>query len=342
MKAADGEHRTATRRLVGDPWRAFVFPNRIRELRRERGFLKLLDLNAALAEIPYARLSKLERGEVFARAGELAALGRVLGVHPAELLIDMDAPGFDIARWAEPFHDPGEVDTDEDLFAIKLAAAMRAERASHRALTIVDVERDFGIAPVILSRIENAFKPLSRWNAATVRAMCRLFGVGDEAELRALVERRFQAGELDASLDGLDGPDARLRKSRARIAALREELAAAPVEVAPASLATAVVRLLPVLGAPVENGLIAPISVPGANVEAPRHAGPRAFALRVGHALLGPGLPASAVVVADPDVRPSPGGLALLREGDCWRLLAIDSKDRDTADLAAVLSVVFP
>lgn len=359
------------RTISFDRHREFVFPNRVRELRRRRGFPKLLALANTLPDLPYIRLSKIERGEVVARAGELQAIAQALGVAPADLLVDIDDPAFDIARWAEPFQDD-RFDEAEELFAIKLAAAMKLRRASDRALTVAALERDYGIAPVILSRIENAAKPLDRWNASTVQAICRVLGVDNAVALRALVETRWRAGELDGVVDSIADPAARIAKTRARIAALRAELGA-PVQAPPAPpapsgpvipvaapLATAAVRLLAVKGAPLPGGLIDPTPQSGLEVEAPRSAGPRAFALRVCRPTLGPGLPGTGIVVADPDVWPFAGGLAVLREGDGYRLLSvvfdrngamrgislnpdldIALDERDPADLATVLSVVF-
>lgn len=357
-----------------DRHREFVFPNRIRDLRRRNGFPKLLALASVLPDIPYIRLSKIERGEVFARAAELEAIARALNVGASELLVDIDDPGFDIAAWAEPFQDD-RVDRAEELFAIKLAAAMKQRRAGDRALTVAALERDYGIAPVILSRIENAQKPLDRWNAATVQAICRVMGVDGVGALRALVEARFRGGELDGIVEGVADPQARIAKSRARIAALRAELGGAPTAPVQATLApapamarrastppveTATVRLLPVMGAPLAGGLIDPAVPADLTVEAPRAAGPKAFALRVCRPTLGPGLPGNGIVVADPDVWPFAGGLAVLREAAGYRLLSIGFDrngamrglslnpdldialdERDPADLATVLSVSF-
>lgn len=371
---AAGASAGRDRPIAYDRHREFVFPNRVRELRRRHGFPKLLGLAGALADIPYIRLSKIERGEVFARAAELQAIARALGVEAPELLVDIDDPGFDIARWAEPFQDD-RIDEAEELFAIKLAAAMKQRRAGDRALTVAALERDFGIAPVILSRIENAQKPLDRWNAATVQAICRVLGVDGVAALRALVEARWRAGELDGVVDGIADPAARIAKSRARIAALRAELGGSvaaraadtpavplPPQRTPLIQApdVAAVRLLPVLGAPGPAGLIDPVPQAGLTVEAPRGAGPRAFALRACRPTLGPGLPGNGVIVADPDVWPFAGGLAVLREVAGYRLLSIGFDrngamrgmslnpdldialdERDPADIATVLSVVF-
>lgn len=364
--------RPDQRAVMVDTHREFVFPNRVRELRRRRGLTTLLGLSALISDIPYIRLSKIERGEVFARATELQAIAAALEVAPDALLLDIDAPDFDLARWAEPFRDQS-VDAGELQFAIKLAAAIKVRRAGDRALTVAALERDYGIPPVILSRLENAQKPLDRWNAATVQAVCRLLGADNPRALRAAVEARWRDGALDGVVETIADPAARIAKSRARIAALRAELgggaaavaepeaspprargrAAPPVETTP-------VRVLPVLGAPKPGGLIDPVPQPGPGVEAPAAAGPRAFALRVCRPTLGPGLPAHGIVVADPDAWPAAGGLAVLREPEGDRLVSIGfdrngamrgislNPDldipldaRDPSDIAAVLAVVF-
>lgn len=365
--------RAALRGFSYDRHREFVFPNRVRELRRRQGLPTLLTLSGQLPDIPYIRLSKIERGEVVARAVELQKIASALGVRPVELLLDVDAPDFDIARWAEPFREPG-ADAEEEQFAIKLAAALRQRRAGDRALTVAAIERDYGIAPVILSRLENAQKTLDRWNAATVESLCRLMGVAGTTTLRALVEAQWQSGALDALVAAIADPAVRLAKSRSRIAALRAELAgdapaaaalAAPAVPIPARAIPlrpdlAAPRLLPILGVPRAGGVIDPAPVGSEAIEAPREAGPRAFALRVCRPTLGPGLPAHGIVIADPDVWPGAGGLAALREDDGYRLVSIafdrngamrgisvnpeldlPLDGRDPADIAAVIGVIF-
>ncbi len=349
-----------------DPYRAFVFPNRIRELRRRQGFPKLLKLAAALPDIPYIRLSKIERGEVFARPEELVRIAGVLQVAPAELLVDVDAPAFDMADWAEPFYDPAAVDADEERFAVKLAAALRARRAGDRSLTVAVLDKEYGLPPVILSRLENAHKTLDRWNGDTVRAVQRVLGVVNAPALRTLVEDRYRSGALDPFLHGLGSAEARLEKTRARITALAEELAGGAAPAGPASgfpqppEPAGGLRLLPVLGTLRADGALAPTPLPGQFVEAPRTAGPRAFALRMCRPCLGPRLPGSSVLVADPDVYPS-AGLAVLRQDDGYRVLAVTSDrsgapvgfslypelevrldGRDPGDLAAVIAALFP
>jgi transcriptional regulator with XRE-family HTH domain len=360
-----------------DYHRMLVFPNRIRKFRKQLNIGSLLELSERLSGITYIRLSKIERGEIFARPDELRDLGRALGVDPVELLIDVDAPGFDIAAWAEPLHGPAPADPEGELRAVLLAAALRARRGGDPALTIAVLESEYGIAPVVLSRIENALKPLERWNEDVRAALRRLFGAPDDKALMAEVEALHAAGDLDAVLPMVANPEIRLTKSRTRIAALKDELSGGAPEVAAPVAARATIpapapktepmapdnaatlRLLPVLGTPLPGGLIAPTPT-GADVEAPRSAGPRAYGLRLGRPTLGAGLPGRATLVVDPDRYPATGGLAVVREGEALRVLSV-AADRhgrmlgysqspdlevmlDTlapADVAAVLSAVF-
>lgn len=324
---------TSAREVPVDLHRCFVFPNRMREQRRAAGYAKLLRLATTIPEIPYIRLSKIERGEVVPRVDELRRIAAALQIGPTDLLIDMDAPDFDIAIWAQPFIEGPPPDLEEERFAVLLGAALRARRTGDPALTIAAIERDYGLPPVNLSRIENAQKTFDRWNHATRNALFRLFDVRDETGLRAHVAALHETGALDGSIGTIANAAARHERSRARIADVAAALkvpdevpkpGVAPIPFAPGTVS---VRLIPVLGAPLPQGLIA--DTPTAEkVEAPHAAGPRAFGLKVCRATLGGGLPGQAVVIVDPDRFPSPGGLAALREDGGWRLLSVGS-DRD-------------
>lgn len=368
MASTNGKGKTRAG-SAGEPvidfYRAIVFPNRMREQRQRHGFAKLLRLSAKIPEIPYIRLSKIERGEVVARPDELRRIAASLGIKPADLLLDIDAPSFNIAAWAEPFGDGAELDLEAERFAVLLGAALRARRTLDPALTIAVIERDFGLPPVNLSRVENAQKHFARWNATVRDALFALFGVANEAALRSDVEQRHASGQLDSFLASIANPDARHARTRERIADLAAALegeAGAPLPAQatlPPAGPVAALHLLPVYGAPRPNGLIGHQPT-GETVEAPHIAGPRAFGLKVGRAPLGGGLPAQSTVVADPDRLPVPGGLAALREGEDWRLLSVGSSrdgrmigysvnpdlevpldDCDPANLAAIVSAVF-
>jgi len=312
--------------VVVDPHRNIVFPNRVREQRTAHGHPKLLGFAARVPEIAYIRLSKIERGEVFARADELARIADAIGIPADALLIDVDSPDFDMAAWALRFAEGGISDDEgEARFAVLLAAALRRRRELVPDLTASTVDAQFGLAPVILSRVENAQKGLGRWSAEIVAALCRLFDVPDEAALRRRVEAMHAEGALDAHLSEIADPERRRRRTSQRIAALAAELRRAPVTPRPAAAPGAPLRprLVPVHGAPAAapgGVLLVPT---GAAVEAPTLAGPRSFGVRIGRAVLGPGLPGGATVIVDPDRYPQAGGLALVRDGEAHRVVAV-------------------
>ena len=315
------------RHLLTDPYRHVVFPNNIRDVRLARGQLKLLSFSARMPEIAYIRLSKIERGEVFARADELVRIAAELGVEPATLLIDVSSPAFDMAAWFAPFAEGAAVDDpDEARTALLLAAAVRRTRAIDPQLTATVVNDVFGIAPVVLSRIENAHKGLSRWSPTIVAAIDRLLGDRREPALRPWLDELHLAGELDRFLAEIDGPEERLDRTRQRIEALAAELRGpvAPVRntVTPASVREGPVRRIALVGVPGPDGTIM-LAPTGETMPAPDGAGARAFAVRVGRATLGPGLPAGTIVVVNPDRWPRAGGLALIREGERHRLVAV-------------------
>ncbi len=346
---------TAPTAIEIDAYRTLVFPNRIRKFRKQLNIGSLLELSDKLPTITYIRLSKIERGEIFARAGELQDIAAALGIDAADLLIDIDDPEFDISAWADPLHAADRADPEAERFAVLLAAALRNRRASDNALTIAALEQEYGIAPVILSRIENALKPYDRWNEDVRASLRRLFAAADDAQLTAVVHDAYQRGELDTVLPLVANPELRIAKSRARIGALRGELQQAPaaraeplgrrlpqtllersaarqksspeaVETA-ASADTLVAeappqRLVPVFGSPLPEGLIARTPA-GDQVEAPRSAGPRAYGLRLGRPTLGAGLPGRSILVVDPDRFPSAGGLAVVTEGQGLRVLSV-------------------
>lgn len=345
-----------------DAYRLIVFPNTLRKIRKDKGFHTLLALSKTIQTIPYIRLSKIERGEVIPNVAELNTIGTVLGIDPTDLLIDIDAPDFDIAHWAAALLDWQPVDARADQFAVLLGAAVRVVRTTNPNLTIAEIDRQFGIAPVILSRIEHALKPLERWNAATIKGLCELFAVKDEQALRIAVLAMADAGQLAGAVEAIAHPTVRESKTRSSVAQLHDVLtgkgskgprmrgprgrrpkapapmtpaetaaslptsvpATAPITKAgpPASPDLATVRLVPVFGTPLNEGLIARISL-DCLVEAPQLAGPNAFGLRVCRSTLGLGLPATATVIVDPDRFPSAGGLAVIEEEEGLRLVAV-------------------
>ncbi|QDX25771.1 helix-turn-helix transcriptional regulator [Sphingomonas suaedae] len=309
-----------------DPWRNFVFPNRIRELRRKAGLHRLIALSHRLPDLTYIRLSKIERGEVFARARELADIAAALDVVPDALLIDVDAPAFSIEDWAAPFVGVPLPDRARDRFAVLLAAAVRNLRASDRALTIQAITDQHGIAPVNLSRLENAQRSFEDWNAPTRAAICALLGTANEAALRARIDQLHRNGDLDPWFNAISDPEERLRRTREKIAALRSELAdpgpAHGAGVATLPVAAPNIGTIAVLGIAGPDGLILDQDT-GERIAPPPGCGRRVVALRLCRATLGAALPGQSILFVDLDRYPVAGGLAVLREPDGYRALSI-------------------
>lgn len=343
-----------------DPGHTVVFPNQLRDLRRKMGVHKLLALSRRIPGIPYVRLSKIERGEVFPKADEISRIAQALEVDPLDLLVDMDAPDFQISNWAAEHMDLAATVTEEDAYAVLLAAAVRMRRATDKALSIAVIDKDYGIPAVSLSRIENASKALDRLNPSLLLKVCQLLGVKDETALRTTLRADFEAGALKPYLADIRNPAQRQLRATAHLAMLRSALGGgaafedrpaadmlagaegvaempepahpAPPPLAPARASAqeqALVRLVPVYGSLLPSGLVARTPL-GRTVEAPRTAGSNAWGMLVCRPTLGMGMPGRAVVIVDPDRYPVVGGLAVLAEDEGYRLLMVTA-DRDGA-----------
>lgn len=346
-----------------DLFHTIVFPNNVRALRRARGFRKLLELGPLAPQIPYVRLSKIERGEVVPRVEELLQIASALDANPKDLLIDLTAHDFDMREWASEQFDPSTVDHEAEVLAVILGAAIRYLRASDRSLTPSRLESDFDLTPPVVSRLENGLKPLARWNDSVQSALCRMFNVADQKALVSRILALHEEGVLEPFLPDIRNPDQRRQRTAQAISGLLAALdslgsvwstegnrssrpsmpsnsvsastntsgrgkAASPVPgvLMPNSAQPvpreAGRRLVTVHGSAMADGLVARTPT-NEQVEVPSTSGPDAWAMRVCWQSLGAGLPGRAVVIVDPDRFPSTGGLAVVREDDGYRLLAV-------------------
>lgn len=320
-----------------DPYRTIVFPNRVREQRRRKGLETLLTLAERLPVLPYIRLSKIERGETFARATELRMIATAIGLDDAAaLLIDVEDPDFSIALWAGSRGEKHALNRESEELAMLLAAAFRARRADDPSLTLARLQAEYGLPSVIVSRIENALKPFDRWNVETIATLCVLLGTPDRTALAAHLRMLRDQGALAEWLARIAGAQEREGRTRERIGALRQELARLP-SLLPAQMmepgkaaeghgtgnaVTGEQRLLTVLGVPAGNGVIDPFPGPQ-RIAPPPQTGPNSYALRMCRASLGPIIPGHAVLIVDPDRSPVQGGLAVLREENGLRVLSV-------------------
>lgn len=287
--------------IATDPFRTILFPNAVRERRIAAGFPSLLRFAALVPRIPYIRLSKIERGEVFARAWELREIANALNMNdPADLFIDVESRAFSMRNWARTHNGMPRLNPEMDELAVLLAAAMRERRASDPALTLTQLHADYGLPAVVLSRIENAAKPFDRWNGATAASLCALFGVADMRALAALLRQRHDMGSLAHWLDHVPGAKSREEKTRQRIHALRTELNAAPAldigrDVFPSDARSA--------------------ETPIARLDC--------HAVRVKRDLSAIAIPAGGTLIVDPARPIKLGGLVILQEGGAVHLLTV-------------------
>lgn len=345
-----GGAEPAAGQIVYDPYRAIIFPNNLRVLRKQHGYPTLLGLSAKIPEMPYIRLSKIERGEVVAKAAELSRIAAEMKVGALDLLIDVRDPSFDIGEWAGDMVEPAALDRNEEEFAVLLAAALRHRRSTDPALTIAALNDEYGLPSVMLSRIENAQKTVERWNDQTIRSICALFGVDGVPALRAAVIASYNAGELAEYVSLVDNPEHRIAKTIAKVTELWATLSNTPgarpalsvvpktettdIQSEPETMATnsppalvpqatiQTARFAPVYGSVLPDGLVERTPTDDV-VEVPRSAGPRAWGMRVFRPTLGLGMPGRAVVVVDPDRFPISGGLAVIEEAKGFRLLMV-------------------
>lgn len=331
----------APHEVIIDPFRTILFPNAVREKRQGAGIRSLLALSGNLPDIPYVRLSKIERGEVFARVEELQAIAAALNVsNAADLLIDVEAPSFSVEEWAHAQCDIKPLNREAEELAVLLAAAFRARRARDPKMTLAHLQQEYQLPTVIVFRIENAVKPFDRWNSATLGSICALLGQADRDELVRFLRAAHESGRLTEWLTIVPGAEERERRTCERVRALRKELALlssakqrTPIKVRspqraqeePPQQKTA--GQLQVMGVPVGGGLIAP-SLTQTYIERPPSAGANAYALRMCRASLGGAIPGNAILIVDPERCPVDNGLLVLREDNGLRVL-IATTERD-------------
>ena len=171
-----------------------VFPNRLRDLRREKEFESLIDFHRTMSDMTYSRLAKIERGQIFPRPDELIAIAEALGVDPEDLLIDVTDPSFDREAWAREHVEASLSYRGGAMADMRIGAALRIRR--HELGRSTTDMKDFGLPAATVSRIENADRPFARWSEDIVEGVRRVFGVTSQAGMT----RKINAYEKDGSL----------------------------------------------------------------------------------------------------------------------------------------------
>ena len=174
--------------------RSTVFPNRLRDIRREKEFESLIDFHRTMSDMTYSRLAKIERGQIFPRPDELIAIAEALDVDPEDLLIDVTDPSFDREAWARDHVEASLNYRGGAMADMRIGAALRIRR--HELGRSTTDMKDFGLPAATVSRIENADRPFSRWSEDIVEGVRRVFGVTSQAGMT----RKINAYEKDGSL----------------------------------------------------------------------------------------------------------------------------------------------
>lgn len=356
--------------------RSIAFPNRVRDVRHDAGFGTLRDFDAKV-DVSYNRLAKIERGEVVPTPEEILGIAEALSVPVGRLLIDTTSPDFDREKWARDHVEASLQHRGGDLPAMILGAAMRTERITRR-LSTTDL-KDFGLPAATASRIENADRPLDRWDLKVKKSIAKLMGAPSFAEARKLAERRYRAGDLDAMLKELFSPEKIRARENKKVQDLLKKLPGKEAEsilskieaesqsLPEATRITSRGKAFSLLAAndakpepvkaPAERrparaatATLAVMGVPlpggrigledaGSTVARPDGAGPEAIAIRMVKATLGPGLPAGSILIADPAQTVSAGDLIVVMDADGGTAMAMASEDDGNGGIRLVSSM---
>ena len=309
--------------------RSVVFPNRIRKMRKADGYRTLQAfLDVRLLNLTYDRLAKIERGEVVPAADELKEIARALETDVGRLLVDQNDPMFDRERWAREHIESRLAHRGGGIEAMKLGAALRVRRQSLGHAT-TDMKA-FGLSAATVSRIENADRPIQRWDAATQQAIARVFGVDGPREVsrvRQFVDKMYRTGQLDETLRSLFSAEAIRERNDRRMRSLLTQL---DDPEAKDILVRMDSRLTPVLtGEAGEDGLME-MRYSGRLTALPENAPRASIAVEVVSEPLGPGLPSGWILIAGPAASIEDGDVVvvLFDNGRTGRILAV----RDTGD----------
>lgn len=297
--------------------RGAVFPNAVRDVRRDRGFPTLRDFDGKVS-VTYTRLAKIERGEIFPSAQELNQIAKALEVPVGKLLVDISDPEFDREQWARDHIEAKLKFRGGGIEAMRLGAALRVKRLEMKRST-TDM-KEFGLPAATVSRIENADRPLERWDRIVQRGIAKVFGVRSSQSVQNEVMRMREAGELDDMLMSLFSPEAIEERNTRRLRNLLTDLPGQTAKILLDKLPGAtepevhgapVSATIDVLGVAGEYGLISLVET-GRSVVRPEGLDADVVAIQVTQPVLGPGLPTGSVLIVDPGMQPSAGDVAVV------------------------------
>lgn len=307
--------------------RSTVFPNAVRDVRERRGFDTLRAFEDKV-DVTYTRLAKIERGEIFPTPVEMKSIARAMGVPVASLLIDPTDPSFDREAWARDHIEAKLANRGGGIESMKLGAAVRVKRlAMGRSTTDM---KEFGLPAATVSRIENADRPIERWDSSTQKGIAKVLGARGNSGAMRIVADMFDAGDLDDMLKTLFSPDAIQERNNKRLRVLLSDLPGKRIAQLRAGLDTVervdATDIVVLSGSAGGNGRFS-VAPSDRHVAFPDGAGKSSIAVEVAEAVLGPGLPRGTVIIADPDQALADGDVAVILSADRTeaRLLSIGS-----------------
>ncbi len=178
--------------------RTTVFPNKLRQMRREAGYEMLTDFvrETGLEQINYTRLAKIERGQIFPRPDEVLAIAKALKVEPMDFFIDTVDKDFDRERWAREHIEASLTFRGGARADMRIGAALR-QRRRDLGLSTTDLKKKFGMPSATASRIENAERPFFRWPDKIRKSAAKIMGGTSARD----IARKVEAYEEDGSLN---------------------------------------------------------------------------------------------------------------------------------------------
>ena len=306
--------------------RSTVFPNAVRDVRVRRGFDTLRALDGKV-DVTYTRLAKIERGEIFPTADEMKSIARAMGVPVSSLLIDPSDPSFDREAWAREHIEAKLAHRGGGIESMKLGAAMRVRRLGLGRST-TDM-KDFGLPAATVSRIENADRPIERWDASTQKGIAKVLGVRGNAGVNRKVADMFDGGDLDDMLRNLFSPEAIQERNNKRLKVLLAELPGKKVQKLLQDLDSNDDEVMVLSGEIGEHGAFN-VKASERRVALPAGAGRNAIAVEMAEPVLGPGLPRGTVIVADPDMEIAAGDVAVILSEDHAEVRLLSIADNGT------------
>ena len=308
--------------------RSTVFPNAVRDVRVSKGFETLRSLDeSGRMDLTDTRLGKIERGEIFPTADEMRSISRALGVQVGTLLLDVNEPGFDREAWARDHIEAKLANRGGGIEAMRLGAAVRVSRiAMGRSTT--DMKDDFGLPAATVSRIENADRPIERWDAGTQRGIAKVLRVRGTAAVKRRVAEMHASGDLDVMLHDLFSQEAIDQRNARRLRALLSDLSGRKAARMLQHLEANDNSMVVLTGSSDASGTFC-VAPSDRKVPLPDGVARGSLAVEMADPVLGPGLPRGTVVVLDPEQAPVDGDVAAIvsRSGDRIRLVSVSGSD---------------